>query len=158
MPCPARGVHQHDEQEKRQSEQTRRETRLNPRHQAQRRRNKATAYKVRPEQMPRNPRRYERRDDLRQCEMLGAEARQWCRGEQRPEQNYFVESSRLLPIAAKKNRHQPDRQNHSKREIRQSNMAGNDEDSKDYRLIRQAAVHHDSFPPVTSASRQSANR
>jgi hypothetical protein len=74
--CPSGDVHQHHEKEKRQSEQTRRQTRLNPRHQAERSADKASSYKVRPKLMPRNPRRYDRCDSLCQREMFSAERRQ----------------------------------------------------------------------------------
>src|SRR6266480_4471311 len=87
--------------------------RLNPRHQAQRGGDKASAYEVGPKQMPRNPLRYDRRYGRRQREMLGSEGREWRRVEKRPEQNQLVESSRHLPIAAKKNRDQPECKNHS---------------------------------------------
>ena len=52
--------------------------------------------------MPGNPARNDRRDDLGQREMFGAEGREWRRVENRSEENQLVESSRLLPIAAKK--------------------------------------------------------
>jgi hypothetical protein len=110
-------VHQHDEKEKRQGEQTRGETRLNARHQAQRGCDKASAYEVHPKLMPWNPRRYDRRDALCHREMFGAEGRDGRRVEKRPQQNQPVESSRLLPIAANKNRDQPDCQDHPKGEI-----------------------------------------
>src|SRR5215472_3404 len=111
--CPTWSVHQHYEKEKRQGEQTRRETRLNPGHQAERGGYKASAYKVGPKLMPWNPRRHNRRDGFRPREMFGAERREWRRVEKRPEQNQLVESSRLSPIAAKKNCDQPDCKNHS---------------------------------------------
>src|SRR5215467_9243546 len=104
MSCPTWRVHQYYEKEKIQGEQTRRQTRLDLRHQAERGGDKACAYEVGPKQMPRNPLRYERRDDLRQREMLSAEGREWRRVEKRSQQNQLVESSRFLPIATKKNR------------------------------------------------------
>src|SRR5215471_8752492 len=117
MSCPGWRVHQHYEKEKRQAEQTGREARLNPCYQAQRGCDKAGAHEVRPEQMPRNPRRYEGRDDLRQREMFGAEGREWRRVEKRPEENQLVEAARLLPIAANKNHDQPDGKNQSEDKI-----------------------------------------
>src|SRR5262249_10515700 len=98
-------------------EQTRRETGLNLRHQAQRGQDKASAYEVSPKQMPRNPRGNERRYSLREREMFGTEGGDWRRVEKRPEQNQLVKSSRLLPIATKKNCDQPDGKNHRKAEI-----------------------------------------
>src|SRR5437016_339350 len=84
MACPGRGVHQHYEKEKRQGQQTCRETRLNPRHQAERGGDKAGAREVRPKEMPRNPLRYDRGDGRRQREMFGAEGRDGRRVEKRP--------------------------------------------------------------------------
>src|SRR5262249_3819021 len=106
--CPPRDVHEHYEKEKRQTQQTRCETHLNPCHQAQRGGNKANAYEVRPKQVPRNPLRYKRRDDHRQGQMFSTEGRKWRCVEKRPEQNKLVEPSSLLPIATNKNRDQPD--------------------------------------------------
>ncbi len=115
--CPAWGVHQHYEKEKRQGQQTRRERRLDLRHQAEGGCDKARAYEVRPKQMPRHPPRHDRRDGLGQGEVLSAESREWRCVEKRPEQDQLVPSSRLLPIAAKKDRDQPDGENQSKSKI-----------------------------------------
>ena len=108
---PVRGVYQDYEKEKRQGKQTRGETRLSVRRNAQSCRDKAAAYKVHPKLMPSNPGRYERGDGLGYNEMFGAEGRDWRRKEKWPEQKQLVESSGLLPIAAKKNRDKPDCKN-----------------------------------------------
>jgi hypothetical protein len=86
--------------------------------------------------MPRNPLRYERRDGLRQREMFGAEGREWRRVEKGSEQNQLVDSSRFLPVAAKKNHNQPGCNNHSTDKIRPNHLAGNCEESHDSRRIR----------------------
>src|SRR5215831_2852474 len=59
--------------------------------------------------------------------MFGAEGREWCRVENWPEQNQLVESSRLLPIAAQKNRNQPSRKDYCNGEIRPDHFPGNRE-------------------------------
>jgi hypothetical protein len=67
--------------------------------------------------------------------MFGTEGRDWSRIEKRPEQNQLAESSRFLPIAAKRNRHQPDCEKHSTDKIRPNHLAGKCEESHDCRRI-----------------------
>src|SRR5262249_521976 len=68
------------------------------------------------------------------------------RVEKRPEQNQLVESARLLPIATKKKRDQPDRKNHSTDGIGPNHRFGNCDESHDCRRIHRAGAHDDSFP------------
>jgi hypothetical protein len=51
-----------------------------------------------------------------------------------------------VPVAAKKNRDQPDGENRSKGKIRPFHLTGDCEENDDCRRIQQA--HDDSFPPV----------
>src|SRR5262249_32331477 len=146
MSCPTRRVHEDDEKEERQGKQTRPEARLNPRHQAQRGRDEASTYKVRPEHMPRNPPRYDGRNGCRQCEMFGTEGREWRRIEKGPEQNQLVKSSCFLPIAAKKDRDQPDCKNRSTDGIRPNHGVRNCDERRDREQIHRATGHDDSLP------------
>ena len=75
--------------------------------------------------MPGNPRWDNRAHGLCQREMFGTEGSEWCRVEGRPQPNEPVKSVRFLPIAAKKNRDQPDCKNRSKDGIRPDHLAGN---------------------------------
>jgi hypothetical protein len=75
--------------------------------------------------MPRNPRGYDRRDDIRQREIFGPEGREWRRVKNRTEQDQLVESSCPLPITAKKNRDQTDGKNHSRGLRRESRLPTN---------------------------------
>src|SRR5262249_20835391 len=136
--CPSRGVHQRHEKEKRQGEQTRRETCLNLCDQAERRCDKASTHEVRPKLMPRNPRRYDRRDGLRQREMLGAECREWRCVKEWSKQNQPVPASRLLPIAAKNNCDQPDDKSRPTGKIRPNHFAGDRVKKHDFVSIRAA--------------------
>ena len=52
-----------------------------------------------------------------------------CRVEERPEQNHLVEPSRLLPIAANKNRDQPDGRSHPTNTVGPNHCAGNGEET-----------------------------
>lgn len=61
---PAWDIHQNDEEEKRQSEQTCGEARLNPGHQAEAGGDEAGAYEVGPKVVPGNPRRDDRSDGI----------------------------------------------------------------------------------------------
>src|SRR5215469_11756933 len=94
-----------------------------------------SAYEVHPKQMPGNPRRDNRAHGLGQCEMFGAEGSKWCRVEDRPKQNEPVKSVRFLPIAAKKNRDQPDCKNRSEDKIRPDHLAGNRYENQSCRRI-----------------------
>jgi hypothetical protein len=69
-------------------------------------------------------------------EMFGTKGGEWRRVENRPEQNHLVESSRFLPVAAKKNHNQPDGENHSPDRIRPDHLARNCEECHNRRRIR----------------------
>src|SRR5271163_3072640 len=82
--------------------------------------------------------------------MFGAECCQRRCVKNWPEQNQLVESPRLLPIAAKKNHRQPDRQNHAAGNVRPDHLAGNRDENHDHRRIHQTAAHSDSLQPAAS--------
>src|SRR5260370_36341783 len=74
--------------------------------------------------MPRKPSRNDRRDGRRTREMFDAECRKRRCVKERTEQNELVKPARALPIAATKNLHQADCQNHSTDRIRPNHLAG----------------------------------
>jgi hypothetical protein len=122
---PGWGVHEHDEKEKGQGDQTGRETRLNPGHQAEPGGDETSADEIGPEEMPGNPARNDGGDFFRQGEMLGAEGREGSGVKWRTEEDELVEASRLLPIAPKKDYGQPDDKNGSKNKGRPEHLAWN---------------------------------
>ena len=85
----------------------------------------------------------ERGDELRQGEMFGAECGEWGSVKNRPEENQLVETSRLLPTAAKKNHDQADSKNDATDKIRPEYFAGNCDD--DCRRMDDVDAHDGSF-------------
>src|SRR5215469_3618108 len=144
MVQPGGEVHQDYEEKKVQGEKARGEARLNARDHAESAEDEAGTHEVGPEEMPRNPARHERGDELRGGEMFGAESCERHGVEKRAEEDQLVEAACFLPIAGKKNHAEADDKNRSTDRVAPDYGVGNCE-GHECGGICEAAGHSDSF-------------